>query len=87
MIGPERSSGALLVHRDASVYVSFLEPGVSIEMDFDRRYGVYLYLIEGEIELGDERLATGDAARVTDQKQLRLAPSQPSELILVRVEI
>jgi redox-sensitive bicupin YhaK (pirin superfamily) len=46
---------------------------------------VYAYLIEGAARFGDEELATGDAAKVTDEPQLAIRASQPSELILVDV--
>ena len=47
--------------------------------------GVYAYLIEGEATFDEHDVATGDAAKVTDQPELRIRARAPSELILVDV--
>jgi quercetin 2,3-dioxygenase len=78
---------AVLVHRDASVHVSYLEPGVSVEHAFGPGRGGYLYVIEGSTRVNDEKLATGDAAKVRDEPTLTLAAEAPTELLLVDVEL
>ena len=47
--------------------------------------GAYLYVIEGAASLDGEDVATGDAAKVTDQSGLRIHAREQSELILVDV--
>ena len=86
VITPDGSSG-VRVHQDASVYVSRLEEGRSLEHEFKRGFGAYLFLIDGEIELNGERLETGDAARIRDEERLAVRARQPSELIMVEVEV
>jgi len=86
VITPDGSSG-VRVHQDASVYVSRLEEGRSLEHDFKRGFGAYLFLIEGEVDLNGERLETGDAARIRDEERLALRAGQPAELIMVEVQV
>ena len=86
VITPDGSSG-VSVHQDASVYVSRLEEGRSLEHKFKRGFGAYLFLIEGEAELNGERLAAGDAARIRDEERLAVRARQPSELIMVEVRV
>lgn len=86
VITPDGSSG-VSVHQDAWVYVSRLEEGRSLEHEFKRGFGAYLFLIEGEIELNGERLAAGDAARIRDEERLALRAGQPAELIMVEVQV
>jgi len=86
-IGPEGTPGAVKVHRDASVYISHLEARAGVELALADGYGAYLFLIEGEADLNNERLAAGDAAVVWDERRLAISARQPSELILVRVEV
>ena len=86
VITPDGSSG-VSVHQDASVYVSRLEEGRSLEHEFKRGFGAYLFLIEGEVELNGERLETGDAARIRDEERLALRAGQPAELIMVEVQV
>ena len=86
VITPDGSSG-VSVHQDASVYLSRLEEGRSLEHEFKRGFGAYLFLIEGEIDLNGERLAAGDAALIRDEERLALRAGQPAELIMVEVEV
>jgi hypothetical protein len=83
---PDGSSG-VRVHQDASVYVSRLEEGRSLEHEFAPGFGAYLFLIDGEAELNGETLAAGDAARVRDEGRLAIRAREPSELILVEVRV
>ena len=71
------------VHQDASMYVSRLDPAVTVEHRFGDGRGGYLYLIEGEADVNEDRLGRGDAAKVLDRGLLRVAARQPSELLLV----
>jgi redox-sensitive bicupin YhaK (pirin superfamily) len=79
---------AVFVHQDAAVYVSHLTPGTTVSHDLDRSRGVYFYVIGGSVALnGSERMATGDAARISDEGRLEIAADEESELILVEVRL
>jgi len=89
ILRPEGTEGdGVTVHQDASVYVSRLDAGVTLEHEFGQgrsggHRGGYFYLIQGGIELNGERLTTGDAAKVLGDGLLRIRGLEPSELILV----
>jgi redox-sensitive bicupin YhaK (pirin superfamily) len=79
---------AVMVHRNAWVYVARLMPGTELKHAFDRGRGAYLYLIEGSARVNNaETLGTGDAVKVRDEADLRLAAEETSELILVDVPL
>ena len=82
-----RGGNAVLVHQDASMYVSRLEPGTEATHELRNDRGGYLYVIEGDLALNGERLATGDAAKVRDQNALHLRAEDATELILVDVPL
>ncbi len=84
VIGPE-GDGVVRVHQDASVHVGALDPEVEVTHPIAAGRGVYAYLISGRGLFDDEPLATGDAAKVTDQSELRIRAIETSELILVDV--
>jgi redox-sensitive bicupin YhaK (pirin superfamily) len=86
VISPAGGS-AVLLHQDASVYVGRLEPGVDVAHPIGEGRGVYAYLIDGEATFNGEIVSTGDAAKVTDQPELRVQATAPSELILVDVPL
>ena len=78
---------AVLVHQDAAVYVSHLEPGAKVEHTFAPGHGGYLYVIEGSLRLNDEKLGTGDAAKIADEPKITLEADAPTELMLVDVRV
>jgi quercetin 2,3-dioxygenase len=78
---------AVLVHQDAHVFVSRLNPGVAVEHPLEDGRGVYLYVIEGDVEVNGPGMTTGDAAQITDEPQVRITANAASELILVDVSL
>jgi len=84
VIGPE-GGDVVKVHQDASVHVASLEPNAEVTHPIGDARGAYAYLIDGAATFDGQAVATGDAATVTDQPQLTIRASQPSELILVDV--
>ena len=78
---------AVLVHGDASVLVGRLSPQAEVEHRFAPGRGGYLYVIEGSLEVGGEKLGTGDAAKIRDEGVLALRPVETTELILVDVPL
>jgi redox-sensitive bicupin YhaK (pirin superfamily) len=84
VIGPE-GGDVVKLHQDAAVYVASLAPGVEVTHQLGTGRGAYVYLIDGAAAFDDQDASTGDAARVTDQPELRIRARAPSELILVDV--
>jgi redox-sensitive bicupin YhaK (pirin superfamily) len=84
VMGPEGGE-VVRIHQDAGVHVASLAPGDQVEHPIGPGRGAYAYLIEGRASFDGEPVATGDAAKVTDQPSLRIAAEAPSELILVDV--
>ena len=84
VIGP-KGGDVVKVHQDASVHVASLDAGAELRHAIGEGRGVYAYLILGNASFDDEAVSTGDAAKVTDQAELRVAAREPSELILVDV--
>jgi quercetin 2,3-dioxygenase len=78
---------AVKVHGDARVFVSRLNAGTEIAHGLGPGRGAYLYVIEGALRAGDEKLGTGDAAKVRDEDTLPLAADETTELILVNVPL
>lgn len=76
---------AVLVHQDAHVFISRLNPGVEVEHAIREGRGVYLYVIEGDVEVNGERMSTGDAAQITGEPSVLARAGAVTELILVDV--
>jgi hypothetical protein len=78
---------AVTVHQDAHVYLSRLNPGVEVEHPLPEGRGVYLYVIEGDVAVNGEPMATGDAAQIGDGSTIHIGAKGLSELILVDVAL
>ena len=78
---------AVLVHQDAHVLVSHLDPPVTVSHPLGDGRGVYLYVIEGDVTVNGERMATGDAAEIEREPEVAIAAASVSELILVDVQL
>ena len=84
VIGPD-GEDVVMVHQDASVHVGALDPGTEVTHPIGSGRGAYVYLISGRGLFDDQPVATGDAAKVTDQSELGIRAIEASELILVDV--
>jgi len=78
---------AVLLHQDAHVFVSRLNPGVEVEHPLGEGRGTYLYVIEGDADVNGERMTSGDAAQIAEEPAVRIAASALTELILVDVAL
>ena len=77
----------ITVHQDAAVFVAALSAGTEVTHRFGSNRAGYLYLIEGAVGVGVERLSTGDAAKIYDQVELPVRAEAASELIMVDVPL
>lgn len=82
------SNGALPIHSEGEVFSSFLQARHTIKFVPRRRWGVYLYLLEGgPVRINEQRLETFGAAMVTNEKELDLSAELDAELLLVHVQL
>jgi redox-sensitive bicupin YhaK (pirin superfamily) len=84
IIGPQ-GGDTVRLHQDASVHVASLDSGAEVTHQLGQNRGAYVYLIDGRATFDREAVATGDAAKVTDQDSITIRAAEPSELILVDV--
>jgi redox-sensitive bicupin YhaK (pirin superfamily) len=84
VIGPE-GGDVVKVHQDASVHIASLGEGVEVMHSIGEGRGVYAYLIDGRAAFSGEDVRTGDAAKVTEQRELRIKAGHQCEVILVDV--
>jgi redox-sensitive bicupin YhaK (pirin superfamily) len=78
---------AVLVHQDAHVFVSRLNPDAEVTHTLDAGRGVYLYVIEGAVDVVGEPMATGDAAEIWDAPSIPIHANSSTELIAVDVAL
>ena len=86
ILGPAGEDGLDLA-QDARVLVARLGGGDHVQHPLAEGRGGYLYVIDGELRLGDETLGHGDAAKLAGPEDLRLTGLTGAELILIEVPL
>jgi hypothetical protein len=75
--------GTLAIDQDASIYVSSLDAGKTIEHAAKPGRHAYFFVIDGEVDLNGRRMKSGDQARIADETQLTINAISGSELMLL----
>jgi len=74
--------GAVQIHQDARIYAATIEAGDSVTHPLeDKRYG-WLQVARGVVNLNSAELVQGDAAAITGERELKIAASEPAEVLL-----
>jgi quercetin 2,3-dioxygenase len=75
--------GVVKVHQDVTFLVGHLKSGDRVVQNLEPGRRAFLYVIEGEIGLGEEILVAGDQARIIDPRRLELTGQVDAEVILI----
>ena len=87
IMGPAGEDGLELA-QDARVLVARLGEGERVEHSLGAGRGGYLYVIGGVARLDQERLGTGDAAKLAGPQELEVTGTgQAAELIMIEVPL
>jgi redox-sensitive bicupin YhaK (pirin superfamily) len=74
--------GTLAIDQDAAIYVSSLKRGDAVTHAVAGTHA-YVFVTKGEVAVNGKKLATGDQARVADEKSLEIRADSDAELILL----
>jgi redox-sensitive bicupin YhaK (pirin superfamily) len=85
IMGP--AGDGLDLAQDARVLVGRLGAGEQARHRLGEGRGGYLYVLDGELRLGDERLGGGDAAKLAGPEELEVTGVEDAELILIEVPL
>ncbi|MDN3506842.1 MAG: pirin family protein [Simkaniaceae bacterium] len=81
-------SEALTIHQDASFFLGTFDANQTIQHKIrSKAHGVYIFLIGGEVELGDKILKAGDSAQITQLDTLELQTLKKAKLLLIEVSV
>jgi redox-sensitive bicupin YhaK (pirin superfamily) len=86
VVSPDGREGSVEINQDAFFSMTNLIKGnsLSYERKLDKN-GIYLFVIEGEVKVGDTVLHTRDALTIDNQSYIELAASADSNLLLIEV--
>jgi quercetin 2,3-dioxygenase len=86
IMGPAGEDGLDLA-QDARVLVARLGAGDQARHELGEGRGGYLYVLDGELRLGDERLGGGDATKLAGPEELEVTGVEDAELIVIEVPL
>jgi redox-sensitive bicupin YhaK (pirin superfamily) len=79
---PDGADGSLVVHQDARVYQTKLEPGQTVRHELGAGRGAFVHVATGAVTVGGQRLVAGDAVAVEDEPVIEVTGEQAGEVLL-----
>ena len=77
--------GALYIHQDAEIKLGDFEKDQSLMYKLRANSGIYLFLINGRVEVLNESLFKRDAIGIYDTDEIEIKISERSEFIIIEV--
>ncbi len=74
--------GSVLIHQDASLYVGLFDGAQAAELSIAPGRLAYVHAVRGEIHVNGERLVAGDAAKLSDERSLRIDSGVDAEVLV-----
>jgi redox-sensitive bicupin YhaK (pirin superfamily) len=83
IVDPQGSDSTAKVHQDLTIYLSKLEAGK--ELDFEQNEGrrIFLFVIEGNINVNETQLGKRDTARIESLSRLKISAQADAFLMLI----
>lgn len=79
---PEAEAGSLLIHQDARVYLSQIEPQETVQYELAADRHAWLQVLRGSVLLNEVPLEVSDGAAVSDTRQLKIQATDKAEIML-----
>jgi redox-sensitive bicupin YhaK (pirin superfamily) len=79
---PDGADGSVTIHQDARVYASVLDEDDPVTYALPAGRSAYVHVARGSVHLNGSALATGDGAKITAEKEIRLSNGDGAEVLL-----
>jgi len=81
-----KKKDSLYLHQDAEFLLGELEAGKSVKHKFSKKeQGIYVFVIEGKIEVFKKELEKGDAAEITEITEIEISAIEDSTVLVIEV--
>ena len=86
ILSPNPEDAGVWIHQDAWFHMGNLDKGVSASYELKgNQHGVYAFVIEGKVKVGDEVLDTRDGMGIIDTKGFEVEALEDSRVLLMEV--
>ena len=79
---PDAALGSVRIHADAKLYSGLFDGAQSAALALDPARKAYVQVLRGSISANGQALATGDAALLSGETQLRLTEAHDAEVLV-----
>jgi quercetin 2,3-dioxygenase len=79
---PDRADGSVLIHQNAKVYAGLFDGAERALLTVEPGRRIYVHVARGALSANDVQLEAGDALKMTDESQLRIAHGHESEVLV-----
>ena len=79
---PDGRDGAVTIHQDITLYATRLDPGAEVKHGMAAGRFAWLHVARGTATLNGTRMAAGDGAAISGERDLAISASEPSEVLL-----
>lgn len=76
------AEGSLLIHQDARIYLSTLDPGHEVSLHLPPGRHAWLQVLRGGVTLNGTKLETSDGAAVSEESALSITADSEAEILL-----
>lgn len=84
-VSPVKNERAAYMHQDSKFLLGDFDKGAEDTYNPKRENGVYVFIISGEADVSGKKLKSGDAAAVTDAKEIKIAALEKSKILVMEV--
>ncbi len=86
VVSPDKTEQALNINQDARFSLGQLDEGQTLSYDTKfKGSGIYLLVIEGEVEIGNQNLQKRDAVGISGTDKIEIRASKDSEILAIEV--
>jgi len=86
VVSSDKKRGTIFINQDAEFFVGRFSKKTYIEHVMGKNTSVYFFVIEGTVLVNGKKLLKGDAAEVTDEKNIIIAAEKKSGVLMIEIE-
>lgn len=79
---PDGADGSVTIHQDARVHAGLLGGGDQVVLSLEADRHAWVQVVRGKLRVGDETLSAGDGAALSEEREVRLAGVDASEVLV-----
>lgn len=79
---PDGAQGSVTLNADARLYAGLFDAGQTATLDLTAGRKAYVHLVRGALKVNGVPLHAGDAASLTDERQVALTEAQDAEVLV-----